>query len=150
MSISNLYTVKSPQTQQEWDDYYELRWRILREPWQQSCGSEKDELEDTAFHCMAVDTNNKVVGVGRIHKNSTTEAQVRYMAVNKDHRYKGIGSKILAVLERHAISYEVSTISLNAREKFISFYLKHGYVIIDDAHTLFGSIRHKRMHKYIQ
>ncbi|MEJ2362384.1 MAG: thioesterase, partial [Gammaproteobacteria bacterium] len=39
------YTYKSPQTKQEWQAYFDLRWRILRAPWQQARGSERDDLE---------------------------------------------------------------------------------------------------------
>jgi hypothetical protein len=36
---------------------------------------------------------------------------------------------------------------LNARESAIPFYQKHGYQIIGDAPTMFGSIKHSKMQK---
>jgi hypothetical protein len=42
--------IRSPETVEEFMQYYELRWRLLRKPWNQPKGSEKDEKEDEAFH----------------------------------------------------------------------------------------------------
>ena len=35
--------IRSPQTLEEWKDYFHLRWQILRDPLQQPVGSERDE-----------------------------------------------------------------------------------------------------------
>ncbi len=33
--------IRSPKTELEWVNYYDLRYRILRQPWNQPIGSEK-------------------------------------------------------------------------------------------------------------
>lgn len=142
-----MYTIASPSTQRDWERYYELRWMILREPWQQPRGSEKDEHEANAFHCMAVDANNNVVGTGRIHKHSKNESQIRYMAVANEHRHKGLGGLILQALENKAREWGSKTIILNARDTCADFYVWHGYTIKSKGHTLFGSIQHTVMKK---
>ncbi|NNE38304.1 MAG: GNAT family N-acetyltransferase, partial [Gammaproteobacteria bacterium] len=74
------YQVGPPITSQDFDQYYDLRWRILRAPWDQPRGSEKDKHEESAHHvCIKSDTGN-VIGVGRLHIASPGIAQIRYMA----------------------------------------------------------------------
>ncbi len=74
--------IRAPKTKKEQEEYYNLRWEILRKPWNQPKGSEKDEYENDAIHIAAF-VNGKIIGVGRIHFNSKEEAQIRYMAVCK-------------------------------------------------------------------
>lgn len=141
------YTVKSPFTEQEWADYFDLRWRILRAPWQQPPGSERDELEDAAYHLMVVDDNSKIVATGRLHRIDENSAQIRYMAVIPEFQRCGIGSQVLEHLEARARDWLCPEIVLNARSSCLEFYAKHGYRIIGEAPTLFGSIVHKHMLK---
>lgn len=140
--------IKSPQTRQEFFDYYDLRWRILRAPWNQPKGSEQDELEGQAIHIIAVE-NDKIVGCGRAHFNSDSEAQIRYMAVENEWQGKGVGKVILDELEKKVIAKGAKKIILHAREDVIKFYEKNGYTIVKPSHTLFGVIRHYLMEKRI-
>ncbi|MCK4311793.1 MAG: GNAT family N-acetyltransferase [Candidatus Cloacimonetes bacterium] len=137
-----------PGTKAEFEKYYNLRWRILRQPWNQPRGSEKDNKEDESIHIMVVH-NDQVIGCGRGHFNSPIEAQIRYMAVEKSCQGKGVGTKILKSLERKLIEKGVRTIILNARENAVKFYKKHNYKMIGEGHTLFGVIKHFKMRKEI-
>ena len=141
--------VKQPQTREEFAKYYQLRWRILRKPWNQPEGSENDELEDSAFHIMVCENDGTVVGVGRLHFNSEDESQIRYMAVEDSYRGRGIGKIVLSKLEEAAKSGGAGQIVLNARETAVQFYEKAGYQVIEPAHTLFGSIKHFKMRKNV-
>ena len=140
-------TYKSPESEQEWHDYFRLRWQILREPWQQPEGSECDELEGQAFHLMALDVNRNILGTGRLHRLSDSSAQIRYMAVDPQHQGKGIGSQLLRLLEDEAREWGCGEILLNARSVSLEFYLRHGYQVIGEAPMLFDSIAHQRMRK---
>jgi ribosomal protein S18 acetylase RimI-like enzyme len=135
-----------PGTKKEYQKYYNLRWRILRKPWDEPRGSERDELEGQSIHLMACE-NGKLLGVGRVHFNSLKEAQIRYMAVEESWQGKGVGTTILKELERSAKRKGANHIILNARESAVGFYKKHGYRIIRKAHTLFGVIPHYKMRK---
>ncbi len=143
-------TIKAPETPEEWEQYYDLRWRMLRQPWQQTPGSEKDELEDVSIHRMAVINKNKnqqIIAIGRIHFTPNNKAQIRYMAVDNDFRLKGIGKKILQSLEEIALQKKINIIELNARESAITFYQANQYKIIEPAHTLYNKIKHFKMEK---
>jgi len=140
--------VKCPETDVEFEKYYALRWDVLRKLWGHPKGSEKDDLEEDSFHIIVVDGDN-VVGVGRLHLNSDTEAQIRYMAVAEKYRNKSIGSKIIVALESHARGQNCSNIVLNARKEAVKFYERAGYSVERKSHTLFGIIEHYRMSKLI-
>jgi N-acetylglutamate synthase-like GNAT family acetyltransferase len=88
-----------PLTKEEFKKYYDLRWKVLRKPWKQPKGSEKDEREKESIHIMAC-IDSKIVGAGRLHFNTEKEAQIRYMAIEEKYRRKGIGSLILKELEK--------------------------------------------------
>jgi predicted GNAT family N-acyltransferase len=143
------YILKSPTTEKEFNDYYQLRFEILRAPWGQEKGSEKDELENQSFHAMIIDEEQSILAAGRLHYNNNKEAQVRYMCVKEEFQNLGLGKMILQTLEEKALSDQKKTIVLNARETISDFYLKNGYKKIANAPTLFGTIKHIKMKKNI-
>ncbi|MGB5179407.1 MAG: GNAT family N-acetyltransferase [Gammaproteobacteria bacterium] len=134
-------------TPDEFRRYYDLRWKILRAPWKQPRGSEQDELEQSSHHLMVVDSQQAVIGVGRLHFNNIREAQIRYMAVAIKQQRKGIGTLLLNALELRAIELGAARIVLDARENALRFYRKQGYEIQGPGHTLFNSIAHIKMKK---
>ncbi len=137
-----------PTTSEEFKKYYNLRYEILRKPWGQPPGSERDEGEETSIHRMIVDENSgDVLAVGRLQFNSIHEAQIRYMAVADDLQGKGLGSQILSALEDVARGKSIQRIILSARENALQFYKNNGYEIIEKTHLLFGKIQHWLMRK---
>ena len=82
------YFIKSPETPDEWDDYFLFRWEMLRKPLGMSKDSLEDDQEGSSFHLIALDCHKKIVGSGRVHFNSNEEAQIRYMAVSEDLKEK--------------------------------------------------------------
>jgi GNAT superfamily N-acetyltransferase len=140
--------VREPANALDFDRYFELRWRVLREPWTDDRESGKDEHEAKAVHLMAW-SGDEPVGVGRLNFNTPVEAQIRYMAVDPAWAGQGIGSTLLHHLERVAKNRGATTVVLNARESVHEFYIKHGYSISGDSYKLFGCIVHWRMSKRI-
>lgn len=138
--------IRRPKTEQEFAAYYDLRWRVLRKPWGQPRGSEKDHREWESIHIMAVDKETgHIVGVGRLHKNSDEEGQIRFMAVREDYRGQGLGRMILSELHAEAKRLGLKRIVLLARDSAVGFYAKHGYKTVGKSDTLFGSIPQQRM-----
>ena len=140
------YLLKSPETNQEWEAYLLFRWEVLRKPLGMSKESLADSIEDESFHLMGVDDQNKVIASGRVHFNSSSEAQIRYMAVDDNFKRKGIGSEIVFQLENYASSKGAEFIILNAREKAIIFYKNLGYEEMSPYESDTG-IPHKTMRK---
>ena len=142
-----MYQVISPQTDQEFERYYDLRWKLLRKPWDLPQGSEKDEYESHGYHRMIVDGDDNPIAVGRLHLTSVDEAQIRYMAVEKAHRGKQLGTLLINSLEEIAREQGIKRLVLHSQEGSEAFYTKCGYRVTGDAPTLFGSIHYQQMKK---
>jgi GNAT superfamily N-acetyltransferase len=138
--------IRRPETQDDFDRYYQARWYILRRPWHQPKGSEKDELENVAGHIMALD-GNMVVWVARLHIKEPGVAQFRYMGVDRRYRNRGIATGLLRALERIAKKRRARIAWFNAREPAVPFYEKCGYTIFEESYILFGCIPHWKMMK---
>ena len=139
--------VRSPRTQEEFTRYYELRWQVLRAPWAQPPGSERDELEDAAEHAFIQSDDGEPLAVGRLHFNSPEEAQIRYMAVAEPSRGQGLGGRIVEYLEAIAREHGAQRVVLNAREEVSGFYAALCYEVVGAGPTMFGTVAHVRMQK---
>ena len=140
------YLLKSPENKDEWERYLLFRWEMLRKPLGMSMDSLADSIEEESFHLMGIDEEGNVIASGRVHFNTSDEAQIRYMAVDDNFKRRGIGSEIVTELERYALSKKAVTITLNARENAISFYLSLGYSEVCPYQSDTG-IPHKTMKK---
>ena len=139
--------VRSPQSDEEFERYYALRWQVLRGPWGQPRGSERDELDASAEHAFIQSEEGAVFATGRLHFNSAEEAQIRYMAVAEQARGQGLGRRIAEYLEGIARERGARAIVLNARETVAGFYAAMGYEVIGAGPTMFGSVAHVCMRK---
>ncbi|MDP6916672.1 MAG: GNAT family N-acetyltransferase [SAR86 cluster bacterium] len=140
------YTIKSPETESEWESYFNFRWEKLRKPLGMPKDSLKDDKEQDSCHLIAVDSDEEVVGTGRLHFNSKQEGQIRYMAVNESIQRKGLGSSIVLELEMMAKKKGAKKMVLNARENALNFYLSLGYKEIEPYESDTG-IPHTTMSK---
>ena len=136
-----------PKTENEFKSYYQLRWDLLRAPWNQPEGSEIDDIEDQCFHLMAVDDDSEAIAVARLQFNSETEAQIRYMAVSESYQRQGIGRRLIETMEKHASASDCKKVVLDAREPAVGFYQRLGYNINEKSYLLFEQIQHFRMSK---
>ncbi|KKO46362.1 thioesterase [Arsukibacterium ikkense] len=148
MAIPSDWQLTRPLTPEHWQAYYQLRWQVLRAPWQQPKGSEQDELEPQAWHLMLTDGGGAVQAVGRLHQLADKTGQIRYMAVAESARGKGAGARILRELELQAICLGLQVLYLNARQDAVGFYQKQGYQLAGNAEPMFG-IAHRRMAKQL-
>lgn len=136
--------IREPETAIELDAMFDLRWRVLRKPWDLSKGSEKDSLEEKTIQIIAI-IGNKVVGTARLQRNSPEVGQIRYMAVDPEYQRTGIGKQIILTLHQRAKQLKLKKIVLDAREPSLEFYHKLGYKIIQKSYLLFGEIQHWQM-----
>ena len=139
-----------PNSSAEFEQYYNLRYEVLRKPWLQPKGSEKDDGDKSSIHRMIIDeSNGKAVAVGRLQFNTSEEAQIRYMAVSDNYQLKGYGNIIVKTLEDIALNKGIRNIILQARGNALKFYWKNGYEIIEKSYLLFDEIQHWLMVKKI-
>ncbi len=66
--------IRSPHTREDFKAYYDLRYRVLREPWGLPRGTEKDDYEPISQHFMAVDTETgEILGVVKTVREKNRE-----------------------------------------------------------------------------
>ncbi len=126
-----------------------MRYEVLRKPWNQPFGSERDNSEETSTHIMACDSENNILGVCRLQLNSPTEAQLRFMGVKEDTQGLGIGKKLIAYAEEKAKQQGAKKLILQAREIAVEFYKKCGYTIVEKSFLMWDEIQHYLMEKKI-
>ena len=122
------FNLKSPSSYREWREYFLFRYKILRKPIGLQRSTIRDKIEKISYHVMATNNKGKIIGVGRLHFVNIKESQIRYMAVDKNFRKKGVGNAIVHKLEIHSLNNYRNKIILNARENAVIFYSKLGYV----------------------
>jgi len=88
-----MFRVTQPESPAHFASIFELRYRILRKPWNQPKGSERDDAEATSIHAMILDENGVCIATGRLQFNSNETGQIRFMAVDPEHRGKHLGKK---------------------------------------------------------
>jgi N-acetylglutamate synthase-like GNAT family acetyltransferase len=139
---------KTPSSSEEFKKYDLFRWKILRKPLGKSIESLKDEYEDSSYHLIGV-IDNKIIACGRLHFNNAYEAQIRYMAIDEHFQRKGIGVKVIELLEAEAKKKQINKIILNARNHVIEFYKKSGYMAVRKYEGSDTGIPHTTMEKIL-
>lgn len=131
----------------ELDKVIELRYKILRQPWNQSKDSATDGHEDTSYNAFIEDENDHAIACGRLQINDGNIAQIRYMAVDSNQQGKGLGKLILTALEAKAKELGLKTIELQARENALDFYKSNNYQLKEKSFLLWDIIQHYLMFK---
>ena len=139
---------KTPSSPEEFKNYDLFRWEILRKPIGKSIESLKDEYEDSSYHLIGV-IDNKIIACGRLHFNNPYEAQIRYMAIDEHFQRKGVGVKVIELLEAEAKKKQINKIVLNARNHVIEFYKKSGYKAVRKYKGSDTGIPHTTMEKIL-
>ncbi|GAB3316672.1 hypothetical protein GCM10027511_27090 [Hymenobacter humi] len=147
--------VRPPRTPAEWDAYYQLRYAVLRQPWQQPRGSERVPADDEPGTIHALLLANEAaeppvaLAVGMLQPTTANQGQVRFMAVAPEAAGTGLGRRIMAALEAQARAAGLTEIVLHSREAAVGFYQRLGYTVVEPSHTLFGVIPHFLMRKQL-
>lgn len=140
--------IRAPQNDLEWENYFDLRFRILRQPLQQALGSERNDGDATGIH-FALYENQLLKAIARLDLQAKNVAQVRFVAVENDSQGKGFGKKIMLEIEKYCKQNQLVKIELQARENAVPFYLRLNYELIEPTHLLFGKIQHFLMVKVV-
>ena len=138
--------IRSPENQEEWEAYYDLRYRIIREPLNQPRGSERNDGDQTGIH-LALYDNDQLVAIARLDQSSPQVAQVRFVAVEENQQGKGYGRKIMDAAEKIAKKQGNTKMILHARDHALDFYLGLNYTLIEKSHLLYGVLQHYLMEK---
>ena len=123
-----------------WEEAEEELCRIRTEVFVEEQNVDPDEeydgLDARCLHALAVDEEGRGVATGRIGR----------MAVVKEYRGQGLGSKLLSLLEETALEQGLNRVALHAQTYAIPFYEKSGYIALGDE-FLEADIPHYLMEK---
>jgi N-acetylglutamate synthase-like GNAT family acetyltransferase len=144
-----MYKVQIADNQNAINQIINLRYYILRKPWNQPIETATDGMEDKAINAF-IEDNEKVVACGRLQDNGEGIGQIRYMAVDDNYQGKGLGKLIVAKLEEEAKRIHLTTIELQARENALEFYKSQGYIVKETTFKLWDIIQHYLMTKDIK
>ncbi|TFF86881.1 MAG: N-acetyltransferase [Promethearchaeota archaeon] len=144
--MNGILIIRQPRTEGEVNEMYDLRWLILRKPWGEPRGSERDDKEGEAIQFIALLGEN-IVGTARFHNITDRIGQIRYLAVEEVFQRKKIGANIMQSIHMTARNRRMRYIILNAWESALGFFKKFGYEVVEEGPTLFSEIRLFKMKK---
>jgi thioesterase domain-containing protein len=144
-----MYKIDIPTSEQNFDDYFTFRWKMLREPWNYPLGSEKDEYEQVSQHRMITNPDGDVIAVGRVHMNSAEEAQVRHVAVEKSYQGKGLAKMLVASLEAVARAEGAVRIVTNSTQASLALFTSLGFKAQSGASKELGEQHRQQMVKIL-
>lgn len=139
--------VKFANTPEQLESILNLRYKILRKPWNQPKDTATDNLERTSYNAFIEDENHNVIACGRLQENDNKIGQIRFMAVDNNQQGKGLGKLIVQELELKGKALGLTEIELQARENAVEFYKANGYQIKEKTFLLWGIIQHYLMYK---
>lgn len=143
-----IYVVKTNTTPAIIEQIIDLRYEVLRKPWNQTRQSVTDDFEEIAINAY-IEKDGEIIACGRLQNNGNSIGQIRYMAVNNGFQGKGLGKLIVAKLEDEAKRMQLQTIELQARENALDFYKSQGYIVKETSFKLWDIIQHYLMSKHL-
>ncbi len=141
--------IRPPRTNDEWEDYYDLRYRVLREPLNQPRGSERDDGDEYAIH-FGLFEEKELKAIARLDEVDMITCQTRFVAVEENSQRKGYGKLIMYAVEQEAIEKEYKKMILHARDYAVDFYLDLGYTLLEPSYKLFDVLQHFLMEKELR
>jgi GNAT superfamily N-acetyltransferase len=138
--------IRTPANATEWEEYYDLRYRILREPLGKERGSERNDGDADGIHFALYD-EGVLRAIARLDKVDATTCQVRFVAVETPLQGKGLGKAIMDAVEQRGIAEGYTKLILHARDYALDFYKKLGYTLIGPSYKLFDVLQHYEMYK---
>jgi predicted GNAT family N-acyltransferase len=101
---------------------------------------EWDDLDERAYHVLAVSSAGEPIGTGRL----TLDGRIGRMAVAPGWRRRGVGAAILCLLIEFARKEGLSEVRLHAQTHALDFYSRYGFVAMGDEFDEAG-IAHRAM-----
>ncbi len=126
-----------------------LRYDVLRKPWNKTIESATDGNELDFVNAYIKD-GEELIACARLQFNTVSVAQIRFMAVSQLHQGKGLGKQLIFALEKIALQHNILQIELQARQNAVNFYLNCGYTVKEKSFLMWDTIQHYLMVKTIK
>lgn len=144
-----MYKVLIADNQNTINQIIDLRYAVLRQPWDKPKDTATDELELSSINAY-IENDREVIACGRVQDNDNGIGQIRYMAVHPDYQGKGLGKLIITRLEEEAKAIGLKTLELQARENALEFYKSQDYSVKETSFKLWDIIQHYLMTKELK
>ena len=145
-----MIVIKHPITREDFKAYYALRYDVLRKPWGQAKGTEKDDYEVISDHIMAVDDQTgQILGVVKLFEKEPGIGWFSHLAVESSHQNKGIGSLLVRTVEQAAAEKGFKVIGCMSRLNTTKYFERFGYQIAGLPSHYFGTIQVAWMEKSV-
>lgn len=139
--------VRPTRSPEEREDAFRVRHAVFCEEQRVPTGLERDELDDTATHFVALDDRGAVVGTARLHPyRPAGTGKVGRVAVLAAARGRGLGRALMGAVEEEAARSGFVELVLDAQVQVREFYRDLGYVARGEEFQDAG-IPHVRMGK---
>ncbi len=123
--------IVSPQTREDFKAYYDLRYKVLREPWGMQRGTEKDDFEPISDHYMAIDeATGELVGAVKLFEKEPGLGWFSHLAVKDSWQRKGVGKQLLTFVEQKAKEKGFKALGCLSRLNTTAFFEKEGYTVV--------------------
>ena len=133
---SSKFIIRAPKTIEEFEEYYDLRHKVLREPLGLEKGTEKARPlinELAGIHvCAFTPDESKIIGAA-MGFMSKDYAKVHALCVLAEYQKLGLGRVLMNALEAKMKKRGAKNVYLNSRSDTEKFYLKIGYASV---HTM--------------
>ena len=145
-----MISIKTPRTREDFKAYYDLRYRVLRQPWGQVRDTEKDDYEPISQHFMAVDEDSgEIVGVAKVFEKSPGVGWFSHLAVDHKYQKKGIGKMLLQAVEQASRDSGYKILGCMSRLNTTVYFEKLGFQIVGLPTQYFGTTQVVWMEKPI-
>jgi predicted N-acetyltransferase YhbS len=141
------FELTEPKTEQEFEEYYRLRYERLRQPLGLPPGAEREDPAEPASLHIVAKVDGRIVAAGcwamGMRKQDSRRivfVRFRQMAVDPDFEGRGIGSAIMRHVEQSARSAGAAEILGNVRVGNVALFKRHGYVEQGEGVTLYGQV----------
>jgi GNAT superfamily N-acetyltransferase len=142
--------IREPATEQEFEEYYRLRYERLRKPQGVPPGGEREgQIEDSSTHLIAevdgriVGATSLVVGMRRDPDSGARHVYVRWrnLAIDEEFEGRGIGAALSAAVEERARAIGAKELVGNSRAENVHYFERFGFVAVGPGEDLLG-IKH--------
>jgi len=127
-----------------------LRFRVFVDEQKVPPEEEIDAIDPLAWHVVAVDQGDGVIGTGRCFRDDRDSelGHIGRMAVAPEWRGRGVGLALLAALVERLRNEGLERATLSAQCHAIAFYERMGFIAEGDEYDDCG-IPHRRMNRLI-
>lgn len=127
MNTQTKVVIRPPRSENDFAEYFDLRYRVLRMPFGYAPDSAHDVYDEGPCWHLAALLHDTVIGVARLRRTSSGVFTIQWVAVDPNQRHRRIGSLLMTALEDEAYRQGATQIELVARNNALGFYAKLGY-----------------------